>query len=167
MTGGGKGVEPGDHKLSHSGSCVETGGEAGKHRGVEGVLNLELLVDFGDEVDRVRLSLLPLGRRGCQPFRSFEGGFGFQGTEPPLQAMQDVPGTYAVDIVGDSGPGVGTSQAGDERGDGGLVSWGSQLLRDAPHVAEYVINEEAGTVGLARRFRPSVRHDIEDPLIKY
>lgn len=164
MTRGGEGVQPGNDEFPEPGSCIEAGGETSKHSGVERIPDLELLVNSGDEVDSIWLPLLSLGRRGCKPFSSLESGLRFQRAEPPLQTVQNVPGPNAIDVVGNGGSGVGTGQAGNEGGDGDLIGWSSQLLRDAPHITEYVVYEKARAIRLPCGLRPRVRHDIKNPL---
>jgi hypothetical protein len=161
---GGEGVQSRDDELADPGCCVETGGEASEDSGVEGFFDAELLTESGDEVSSVWLPFLPFGRRGCKPVSPFERCVCFERAEPPLQAMQNVPGTYTVDVIGDGRSGVGTGQADDEGSDGGLVGWSSLLFWDAPCVAEYVVYEDTGAVRLSRGLCPSVRHDIVDSL---
>ena len=57
----GEGVQPEDDKLSHPGSCVKAGGEAGEDGSVEGVIDVESLTEFGDKHGGVWLSFLPFG----------------------------------------------------------------------------------------------------------
>lgn len=78
--------------------------------------------------------------------------------------MQDMPGTYALDVIGDGGAGVGTCQANNEGGDGGLVGWGPHLFFNAPHIAVHMVGQDTSAVRFTSRLRPSIRHDVEDSL---
>lgn len=64
MAQGGEGVQPGDDKLSDPGCCIEACGKAGEDSSVEGIFDLELLTELGNEVSGVRLPFLFLGRGG-------------------------------------------------------------------------------------------------------
>ena len=114
---GGKGIQAGDDELSDSCRCIKTGGEAGEDGGVEGVVELQLPTECGHELRGIWLPFLPFGGKRSEVFGRFEHGVELQTNRPPFEPMQDMPGTDAMDVVGDGGSGIRASQAGDECSD--------------------------------------------------
>jgi hypothetical protein len=104
------------------------------------------LTKVDDELRGVRLPFLPLGRRWGEMLSSLKNCFQFKAIRPPLQTMQHMPGTDAMDVVGDGRPGVRPSQASDKKGDDRLGGRVSELLWYALLITVDVVDQNPSTV---------------------
>lgn len=110
----------------------------------------------------VRQMFLPLGGRGSETICSFEHSIHLQRIEPPLQPMENVPGTDTVNIVVDGGSRIQASEAGDKGRDDVLASRSPLIFQQTPDVAVHMVDEDPCTVCLPSGVSPRIQHDLKN-----
>jgi len=94
-----EGIEAWNCKFADSCCSEESGGKASVYCDIEWLIEVESIMNSDYEVDGVWFSLASLGGSWSERICGLEEGIDFHVNEHPCGAMQDMPGTYSVDII--------------------------------------------------------------------